>query len=84
MMTWKGKVLGNQVAVELDFWDNNDDLRDYGVLWVILIYLDGRSKEKEKWNNRMRTWVMSENLDSSFKRVPYFLQLKKDVFEDQA
>ena len=29
MMTWKGKVLGDQVAAELDFCDNNDELRDY-------------------------------------------------------
>ena len=28
-MTWKGKVLGDQVAAELDFCNNNDDLRDY-------------------------------------------------------
>lgn len=29
MMTWKGQILGGHVAAELDFCDNNDDLRDY-------------------------------------------------------
>lgn len=47
-MTWKGKVLGNEVAVELDCYDNNNDFRDYGVLWVTLMSLEGRSKKKEK------------------------------------
>lgn len=52
--------------------DNNNDFRDDAVLWVILMCLEGRCKEKENLNNRMRTLVMLENFDSRFKRVSYF------------
>ena len=86
MMTWKGKVLGDQVAAELDFCDNNDELRDYlrdYVLLVILICLEGRSKEKEKWNNLIRTKVMSEILIAALKSI-LFPTVEKDVSEDQA
>lgn len=44
-MTWKGKVLGNQVAVQLDFYDSNNDFRDYYILCIILMYLESITRE---------------------------------------
>lgn len=79
----EGQSIGKAIAVDLDCHDDNKDLRDYYIFWVILSSLKGRSRKWEKGNNQMRTQVDNQKtLIAALKEYLISYSCNKDVAEN--